>query len=188
MLLYTTVEAVPQVSHQNGIVMKGKKELFSWLTCMAAVAAMVVACQPKKGQAFDRAAWIGIWQDANHMASGWSDVYRLFGDGRFRFHTSQMNCAERMRSYAGTWAVAKDELVLTITERVTIEGGELVESVICASELEIEGGEEKTIALATPEIQRISVGTMEVDEGTQRSRMAMDGKKFWRMNEDPEGY
>jgi hypothetical protein len=132
---------------------------------------------------------IGIWQVSPSVASGWNDAYQFFDSGEFTFNASQMNCEERNRSFAGTWKLIDTDIELTIRQRVIIEGGQLVESVICASTYEIEGGELKTHALEQPEIKRMPISAITSDEANMnRSKITLENKPFWKISDDPFSY
>jgi hypothetical protein len=155
--------------------------LIVWLVILCA------GCQPKA--LLSEQELIGIWQVSPSMASGWDDAYQFFDSGEFIFNTSQMNCEERNRSFAGTWKLTDTHLELTIRQRVVLEGGQLVESVICATAYEIEGGELKTYGLEKSEIKSLSISAITPDEGNMnRDKITLENKPFWKISDDPSSY
>jgi hypothetical protein len=137
--------------------------------------------------AWDKAEVVGIWQNSPSMGSGWSDAYLFFDDGKFTFRANQMICDKRELSYSGTWEIANGTLKLTILEKVTLEGGDLVEATgSCASDFELVGAETKVNALN--EQKSLSLSAIGKDESTDRNKMKIGDNEFWRMTEDPAAY
>lgn len=133
---------------------------------------------------------VGLWQAAPYVASGWDDCYQFFEDGQFTFNYNQMICDKRTISFSGTWMLEDDFLKLSITQKIIIEGGELVPATgSCGSEYEIEGGEIKTILIEEHEILEIQITDYGIDtENMEMETMKFDGIKFWRMGSDPDIY
>lgn len=132
---------------------------------------------------------VGVWQASPSMGAGWNDAYQFFPDGRFCFHTSQMNCAARERRREGSWRLDGSELVLETIEREVIVGGREVPATgSCASETEIEGGEARVESLFVPIESRLKLETQPPDEETGRRRVKLDGRMFWKYDDDPTAY
>ncbi|MFZ4592578.1 MAG: hypothetical protein ACOYN6_16375 [Ignavibacteria bacterium] len=134
---------------------------------------------------------VGIWQDSPVVAAGWSDTYLFYSDGKFVFNYSQMVCDSRDVSYSGTWELRDEgKLNLTIKNKTMIVGGALVKaSGSCASEYEIEGGEEKIIELTNQENISIILSDFTIDtENHSIGTMLFNGSRFWRMSNDPKNY
>lgn len=134
---------------------------------------------------------VGIWQNSPVVAAGWSDTYLFYSDGKFVFHYNQMVCDNREVSYCGTWEVKNEgNLILTIKSKTLIVGGSLVKSSgSCASEYEIEGGEEKTIEITNPESLLITLSDYTIDtENHSIGTILFNGVRFWRISNDPKNY
>ena len=134
---------------------------------------------------------VGIWQDSPVVAAGWSDTYLFYSDGKFVFHYSQMVCDSRDVSYSGTWELRDEgKLELTIKSKTVIVGGTLVKaSGSCASEYEIEGGEEKAIEVANPENLLIILSDYMIDtENHSIGTILFNGVRYWGMSNDPKNY
>ena len=134
---------------------------------------------------------VGIWQDSPVVAAGWTDTYLFYSDGKFVFNYSQMVCDSRDVSFSGIWELRDEgKLNLTIKSKTMIVGGTLVKaSGSCASEYEIEGGEEKIIELTNPENISIILSDFTIDtENHSIGTMLFNGVRYWRMSNDPKNY
>jgi hypothetical protein len=136
---------------------------------------------------------IGIWQDSNYVAAGWSDAYQFYQGGKFIFNYSQMDCTKREVSYTGNWDVIDGILVLRVSNKKVIEGGQIVEDVICGSA--IEGGKITNITISPPENQRLDLSGLRRDDNIDRFGHAysfmtieLDGRHYWRHNKNPSEY
>jgi len=157
-----------------------KKLIVSFLICFAF---NQIAAQEKVEEKL-----IGIWQASEAMGSGWSDTYRFFDNGKFIFHTNQMNCAAREISNSGTWKIEGNKIVLLIAERVTMVGGKLVPATgSYGSEYEPEGAKEKTVKNKTPARKVFVFGKFKKDDLDRRT--VIFGKtRFWKYDTDPKQY
>ena len=139
----------------------------------------------------DKVNLIGIWQDAPEIASGWSDTYQIFPDGTFKFNYNQMKCDKQVISFMGNWKTDDSgTLILSIDQKVIVEGGTLVPSTgSCASEYEIEGGTIKTIWPDSIEIKEFKLSQYHIDtENNDLETIRIGDKQFWKMEKDPSGY
>jgi len=71
---------------------------------------------------------IGVWQDNEVVAAGWSNTFLFFSDGTFKFFYSQMDLRKREVSFFGSWKASGDILSLDIKQRQSIDGGRLIEN------------------------------------------------------------
>ncbi|OYT70889.1 MAG: hypothetical protein CFK52_09700 [Chloracidobacterium sp. CP2_5A] len=132
---------------------------------------------------------VGVWQASPSMGAGWNDAYQIFPDGRFRFHTSQMNCAARERRREGSWRLEGRELILQTVEREVIVGGrEIPATGACASETEIEDGEARVESLFVPIESRLQIEPQPPDKETGRQRVKLNGQMFWKYDDNPAAY
>lgn len=69
---------------------------------------------------------IGVWQDFDVVAAGWSNTFLFFPDGTFKFFYSQMDHRKRETGFSGWWKVDGDGLLLDVRARDILEGGRLV--------------------------------------------------------------
>jgi hypothetical protein len=142
----------------------------------------------------------GIWQDVEFNASGWSNTWQFFDDGRFIFNYSQMDCAKRERSYSGHWKAVGPVLQLSIERRKVLVGGRFEEALgSCGSDLELVDAEERIVNEPAPMKRILSLGQIETvisvyDDGTfktapqQKLRTVIDGKRYWKFEDDPTKY
>jgi hypothetical protein len=136
----------------------------------------------------DKDSLIGVWQDLNVVASGWSNTYLFFKDGSFKFFYSQMDCSKRLISYSGNWKVEGDALLLGVKEKVVIEGGIMVKSTgSCAGDSAIEGGVERKVEVSPSEQIEYAVSRIykENDNDIQRDVVYIDMIKFWKFSDSP---
>jgi hypothetical protein len=143
----------------------------------------------------------GIWQDVEENASAWSNTYQFFGDGHFVFNYSQMDCAKRELSYSGHWKAIESTLQLSIEQRTVLVGGTFEKALgSCASDLELVDGEKKFVDDPAPSNHVLSLAPIEVvtiaqfnyrtgkKEAQQRLRTFIDGKQYWKFEDDPTKY
>jgi len=131
---------------------------------------------------------VGVWQDSKIVASGWSNTFLFFKNGKFKFFYNQMDCAKREVSYSGRWKVVDDELKLTVTQKKIIKDGTLELSTgSCASDSMIVGGIEKTTNLKPSQKIVYSVSGVYTDneDDIQRLKIYIDAMPFWKFSDDP---
>lgn len=133
----------------------------------------------------------GIWQDSPVMASGWTDNYQIFSDGRFIFNYSQMDCDNRLVSYHGTWEIIGTSIFFTVNEITIISGGKLIKSVgSCGSQFMLVDGMERQLKLENPFVERhdFKIEFVELEGLGERKALFIDEKMFFRMAADPSDY
>lgn len=131
---------------------------------------------------------VGVWQDSKAVASGWSNSFLFFKNGKFKFFYNQMDCAKREVSYSGKWKAKGDELILTILEKTVIEGGKLEPSTgSCASDSMIVGGFEETVRLQYEEkvLYSVSHVYIDYDDDIQRQKIYIDAMPYWKFSDYP---
>jgi len=132
---------------------------------------------------------VGVWQDSKIVASGWSNTFLFFKNGKFKFFYNQMDCAKREISFSGRWKVTEDELKFIVTHKIIIKGGSLeLSSGSCASDSMIVGGIEKTVKLKPSEKLIYSVSGVYTDnaDDIQRLKIYIDAMPYWKFSDDPE--
>lgn len=157
---------------------------------------------PLSGLAGDgtRSGLIGLWQDSPEIASGWSDAYVFFADGRYQFHYNTMDCAGRRVSASGHWQLRPEGLFLTVEERVSLAGGHFEEATgSCGTDKELVDATLTTrhlkrvltrIAPISP-ITRVKYKHMDFGDGGSVEaipRVVIEGRKFWKIDDDPNRY
>jgi hypothetical protein len=171
---------------------------------MRSLAASFVALTlltPPCGLAADdeRSGLIGLWQDTPEIASGWSDAYVFFADGRYEFHYNTMDCAKRLVSVSGRWRLTADGLLLTVEDRASLVGGHFEKATgSCGTDTELVDATLKTRHLQ-PAVERI-VTISPITRVTYRNkhdgigsvsterRLMIDGREFWKIDDDPNRY
>lgn len=145
----------------------------------------------------------GVWQRIPEFASGWTAAYQFFSDGRFVFHSSEMDCQTRLASYSGRWSVADTLISLVADTQTTREGGDLEEAMgSCGSDSSLEGATEETRPLTTPRTTTAHFERPALVGGRYHSmdlhidtlivapaiRMVLGKDTLYKMREDPEAY
>lgn len=128
---------------------------------------------------------VGVWQDLEVVASGWSNTFLFFDDGTYRFYYSQMDCMKRVVMHSGTWKIKNDGLVIKIKNRKIIEGGKVVASDgSCDSSLI--NGTEKIIKISPSEKEILSISPVYIDKENNKDKIYLDAISFWRFSENPD--
>lgn len=125
---------------------------------------------------------VGVWQDKDVLASGWSNSFLFFKDGTYGFYLSQMDCSKRLLAYYGKWKVDDDALIITITEKVIVVGGRMELSTgSCGSDSTLIGGTEKTVKVKPKETLEYAVSKIYTDNssGDNRKYIYIDAMKYW---------
>jgi hypothetical protein len=143
----------------------------------------------------------GVWQDHPELASGWSDAFQFFQDGRFVFHHNQMDCGKRETSYEGRFGIRQSLLTLTIERRYVLTGGHFEGSVgSCASDSTLVDAQEQIVALAPAVIETVAFSppeTVMVRRDNYRSnrqesqpmlQITLGGRPYWKLKDDPNAY
>ncbi len=71
---------------------------------------------------------IGFWNCGAGVAAGYSNAYRFYEDGTYKFNNSQMVMDERNVAHAGKWFVLDGYLYLRMEREGVLVGGELVDA------------------------------------------------------------
>ena len=125
---------------------------------------------------------VGVWQDSDVLASGWSNSFLFFKDGTYTFFLSQMDCSKRLLSYSGKWKINEDVMMLTIEKRVIVEGGVMIKSTgSCGSDSTLIDGKEKTVKVRPKEKLEYAVSKIYTDNssGDARKYIYIDAMKYW---------
>ncbi|NNE68606.1 MAG: hypothetical protein HKN33_18720 [Pyrinomonadaceae bacterium] len=131
---------------------------------------------------------IGVWQNSKGVASGLTDHYKFYKDGRYVFNYNEMDGTKRLLSHSGFWNVHRGRLHIH-TNRVALHlGGRWVKSSgSIATEYEIEGGRIITKSIAPVEKKSYSISSIVLEE-EMYTKVDIDGEKFYKLSSDPETY
>ncbi|MGB3341172.1 MAG: YARHG domain-containing protein [bacterium] len=149
----------------------------------------------KKTQAvdIDDDQLIGIWHVSPIVAAGYGELIYFYPDHAFKITANQMDWGNRLSSISGTWSIETNALVLEITEKCILTGGEIVEGYAsCASEFAIEGGTSEIITVSPDEIRTYPVSEIVIDDlggvlgqGVSMPRIKIGTGNFWLFSSDP---
>jgi hypothetical protein len=172
----------------NPIKTRYLQHFFTAFFCVSFLASAAFTQTRMSDAALSR-QFVGVWQDAPHVASGMSDLYRFYKTGRFVFEYNTMNWSKRTISYSGKWKIVKGKLILSIEERTDVVGGKKVkvdEASGSGDEYEIEGGKAVTRKLRPAVVETRQLGKLMQGELVPEIRIRK--LKFWRLANDPDAY
>jgi hypothetical protein len=129
---------------------------------------------------------VGVWHAAPHVGSGMNDNFQFFSDGTFQFNYNQMIMSKRTISYSGNWEIAQGKLILAVSEKTDLVGGEKVKSEMSVDGFEIEGGKQITKKLHTPNKQTKILSAIRQDEIYKM--ISIGGVKYWKLSDNPKAY
>lgn len=136
---------------------------------------------------------IGIWHVSPIIAAGYGELLYFYPDQTFKITANQMDWGNRLSGLSGDWFIEANSLVLEVTEKSILTGGEIVEGYAsCASEFAIEGGTTETVTVSPPEVRTYPITDIIIDdmsdvlgEGTTMPRIKIGTTDFWQFHKDP---
>jgi hypothetical protein len=139
---------------------------------------------------------VGLWQDYDNIASGWTDTYQFFPNGNFIFRYNQMDCDRRNISFSGRWYLLENRMLeLDIFQREIMIGGHLEQSFgSCGTDSALVGAKLQVQKLSPAMELKLGLEIIETvlsgrpDSGKERKRMKIGGKYFFKMKDDPNKY
>lgn len=160
----------------------------NWLAVLAVIGTSALGVDARVASS----ELVGVWQAAPVMASGWTDTYLFYEDGRFAFHRNQMDCENRDLGYFGTWSLSgpdHDTLSAHVERTEKLVGGILVRSYAsCASEYMIEDGEVVMDTLEKPKTIVLVLSPPHYDDYYEKPAMRFGSRVFWRFSNEPTDY
>lgn len=135
---------------------------------------------------------VGIWHVSPIVAAGYGDLLYFFSDHTFRINYNQMDWSKRLTSMSAEWSIDMNALILDVTEKTIIIGGEIVEpTASCASEFAIEGGEVKKEMISPGETYIYPISALIFDDlseiaGSSVPRIVIGTTSFWKFSDNPE--
>lgn len=149
----------------------------------------------KKSQAIALAddQLVGIWHVSPMVAAGYGELIYFYPDHAFKITANQMDWGNRLSSIAGSWSIKANALVLEVTEKCILAGGEIVEGYAsCASEFAIEGGTTEVLTVSPGETRTYPVSEIVIDDlggalgqGVSMPRIRIGTCHFWLFSSDP---
>ena len=124
---------------------------------------------------------IGIWQANAFMASGWSDRYHFYADGKYHFYPSLMICREKVDEELGEWRVEEGSIVLTITSRVSIMR-------TCNQNGFGPETDRFVFELYQPETTTLRYASLGRLQDDLYPSMLLEGRQYWKFSDDPTRY
>ncbi len=131
---------------------------------------------------------IGIWHAGASIGAGYSDLFYFYPDNEFKLAYAQGDEAKRIIDISGNWRISERELILSITQKTVVEGGELVHaSPSATSKYRIENGTIVKRVLNTPELETYVLGEIEqATDSPYEKKIVIDTISYWKVSEDPE--
>ncbi len=149
----------------------------------------------KKTQAvdIDDDQLIGIWHVSPIVAAGYGELIYFYPDHTFKITANQMDWGNRLSSISGTWSIEVNALVLEVTEKCILTGGEIVEGYAsCASDFAIEGGTSEIVTVSPSETRIYPISEIVTDDlggalgqGASMQRIMIGTTHFWLFCNDP---
>lgn len=126
----------------------------------------------------------GVWQDAENVGSGYSNIYVFAPDGKYWYFTNSMDCAKRLVGFSGRYKINEDVLALTVSKRYYLEGGYMVpnDGTSCGSDSMLVGASQKTIIFRKPKQLQYSISNIYHKE--DRKFIYIEGMKFWLISNE----
>ena len=136
---------------------------------------------------------IGIWHISPMVAAGYGKLIYFYPDHTFKITGNQMDWGNRLSSISGTWSIEVNALVLEVSEKCVLNGGEIVEGYAsCASDFAIEGGTSEIITVSPSETRIYPIGEIVIDDmggalgqEVSKSRIKIGTTHFWLFGNDP---
>lgn len=134
---------------------------------------------------------VGIWHASPMVAAGYNDLLYFFPDHTFRIDYNQMDWSKRLTSMSGNWSIKTNALILEVTEKSTVVGGEIVEGYAsCASDFAIEGGEGKKVAISPSETYTYPISDLDIHDlglaiEKTMTQIRIGTFNWWKFSEDP---
>jgi hypothetical protein len=136
---------------------------------------------------------IGIWHVSPMVAAGYGELIYFFPDHTFKITANQMDWGNRLSSVSGTWSLQANRLILDVTEKYIITGGDIVEGYAsCASEFAIENGTPEHIVMSPSELRTYPISEIIDDdlggmlgEDVTMPRIRIGTVDFWLFSTDP---
>lgn len=130
---------------------------------------------------------IGLWHVDPYLAAGWGERYRFFNNGNFKFEFSQYDEEKRVLDMSGKWEINNNKLLIKITNKTVVVGGELVEASPSAiSKHSIINGKEEVKQINPPELIEYSIGQIEIDnDSNYKYKIKINGQYFWKFSDNP---
>jgi len=150
-----------------------------------------------------KAAIVGTWHAWHMMPSQHMELYSFFDDGTYVFQYDGYDESKRIISESGTWDFVDDKLTLSIMSKVTVEGGEIVDSNFSSTGKKIINGIVRFIDINPPETEEHVINlsppeddydeeTWDWDKQCEYSygywTMHIQGVKYWRFIDSPGAY
>lgn len=130
---------------------------------------------------------IGIWQCSNMFAAGWQENYQFFANGKTSHNTNQMDPYTRLRSESGTWSLKGNKLTLTFTKEHLLVGGKRIkEKDLMDGDYGYKGFKEVDKTIKPPRVRVLTLGPLNMS--AKPPMTTINGKKYWKMKEDPKEY
>lgn len=131
-------------------------------------------------------ALVGLWQVRTaEVASGFTDIYRFYSDGSFKFGFNQFTEPKRFLELHGHYVLKGHAITFQITERTDWVGGEIVRGGPEADgEWVVEGGKAVTIKQSGKQSDPVEIAYLP-GSGNKPACLVIDGRKYFQVSDDP---
>ncbi|NPV90052.1 MAG: hypothetical protein HPY50_04660 [Firmicutes bacterium] len=128
---------------------------------------------------------VGMWHASPMVAAGYNQVFLFYSDGVFKHYYK--NEESRVRDISGKWLIKNNNLILQVSHKTVIEGGERGEpSPSSTARYSIVHGKTVRKKIDPPEGVILSIGKIERDDKYFHPVMLKIGsQQYWKYDDDP---
>ncbi len=135
---------------------------------------------------------VGTWHMGAGVGAGYSDVYRFYDDGTYKYNISQMVLDDRDLAHAGKWFILDGSLYLLKQREGVLVGGELIdaENPSSGTEMEIVNAQYiiKTLNVSVPVVLKLSFDSDKIVKDYVSDGVLIGGYDFYKLSERPDDY
>jgi hypothetical protein len=136
---------------------------------------------------------VGMWHAMPIVASGYSERFFLYADGRFEYATNQMDGTKRIISIAGIWKLEGNSLLASISSERYQQGGTIVPPYASwGSRYVIDDATVRNINLTPPLQMRFPLSHYNAKDDLEGKLpdplpyLVIGAREFWKMYENPD--
>ena len=147
----------------------------------------------KNVPSYEKSILIGTWQNESYISAVYKKRYHFYNDGTYLFEYENPGGTKRILSEGGLWDVENDTLVLAVKSKVTVEGGEEVETISARdwSHNSILNGIVKIIENSSSEKDKYITNNIlqNAEESVNgRIKIVINGVDYWKVHDSPFAY
>ena len=138
-----------------------------------------------------KALIIGTWHDNSWIPPGYGWRYHFYEDGSYLLENAAGGVTREL-SETGTWSISENTVVLSISSKTAVEGGEEIETLLSNGHIQrsLVNGMIKVFETAPPAKEEYLINNpfQATEENSEKRTMFANGKKFWKVHDNPNAY